>query len=172
MSDNKYYTPSIENVCIGITYQSLQDERLPDKESSWETTTIETSSDLEMFMRYYRNDAIEFRVKYLDREDIESEGWKYDDKYSAFTESSETMIFSKTVKYRGEDLIIMLLYNPVSNWLLLSSSKGPGVYEAEKRYEKPSIPLITIKTDGVMFAGNCKNKSQLKQILQWTQILK
>lgn len=72
----KYYTPTIEEFHVGFEYQSLQDGRSPEMDASWSKEVIETSADLEEFLNYYNHDHIDdLRVKYLDKEDIESLGW-------------------------------------------------------------------------------------------------
>ena len=42
---NKYYIPSPEEFRVGFIYESLQDERSPNEDSSWEKNTIENEWD-------------------------------------------------------------------------------------------------------------------------------
>ena len=113
------------------------------------------------------------RVKYLDRKDIEGEHWVFDEKYSAITEAHESMVFSKKINHRGEPKTAMIIYNPTSNWLLISITGEKGAtYLLEKGFEEPSIPVISIQTQGTVFAGTIKNKSEFKRILQQTRMVK
>jgi len=74
---NKYYTPDISEFYVGFEYESLQDERLPDEDSSWAKITIETPRELREFLDYYIHDSIaQLKVKYLDQKEIESLGFK------------------------------------------------------------------------------------------------
>ncbi len=73
---NKYYTPDPEEFCIGFEYESLQDERFPDEDNSWEKNIISDEWHLRKFIEYYCGDHIEIRAKHLDREDIESLGFE------------------------------------------------------------------------------------------------
>lgn len=81
---DKYYTPTIEEFCIGFEYE-LRHPVLVDKgwvhvyEDQW-TKEIFTQRDFERGFGWDRRRDIEehlIRVKYLDKEDIESLGFKY-----------------------------------------------------------------------------------------------
>lgn len=64
--DNKYYAPSIEEFHVGFEYEILVDFGKI-KGSQWVSTKINS---------WYDSLENETRVKYLDKEDIESLGWK------------------------------------------------------------------------------------------------
>lgn len=70
METNKYYTPQIEEFHVGFEFESNY------LKSYWkkEILDLDTSS---YWYDAYQNDATssEFRVKLLDREDIEACGW-------------------------------------------------------------------------------------------------
>lgn len=66
--DNKYYTPEIEEFHIGFEYEYFY------KNSSWVKHTLKTKADLTLCIEETEEDLI--RVKYLDKEDIESLGFK------------------------------------------------------------------------------------------------
>jgi len=75
MTENKkYYTPSLEEFHVGFEYESLQDNRQPEKDNSW--CKLALTWDDENFMKYYNNNvSTDYRVKYLDQEDIIELGW-------------------------------------------------------------------------------------------------
>ena len=74
--ENKHYTPSIEEFHVGFEYQSLQDERLPEKEESWETNTIKDEWEMRIFIGYYCGDHFAgLRIKYLDEKDLKEIGF-------------------------------------------------------------------------------------------------
>ena len=70
---SKYYTPSIEEFHVGFEYESSYLEDY----DTWKKEIIDTV-DVGYFYSTYTGDAVptEFRVKYLDREDIESLGFE------------------------------------------------------------------------------------------------
>ena len=69
---DKYYTPTIEEFHVGFEYESSYLEDY----DTWKKEIIDTV-DVGYFYSTYTGDAVptEFRVKYLDREDIESLGF-------------------------------------------------------------------------------------------------
>jgi len=75
----KYYTPEIEEFCIGFSFEILNTEGLyfiPNKpHNCWNKTKINTGifSDLQNIEVLLIEKQI--RVKHLDREDIEECGW-------------------------------------------------------------------------------------------------
>jgi len=71
--ENKYYTPSIEEFCIGFEYETIY---LQDYDN-WVKETL-SQEDASYFFDSYIADAspLEFRVKYLDKEDVESLGFR------------------------------------------------------------------------------------------------
>jgi hypothetical protein len=91
-----------------------------------------------------RDQYIEFRVPYLTKEDIESEGFK-------FTLKDPRLIFRKSiVNSRGSEAIVELLYNPINHHSL--------IYSVSDR---------TTAFDYVnLFVGKIKNKSEFKAILK------
>jgi hypothetical protein len=71
---DKYYTPTIEEFHVGFEYESSYLEDY----DTWKKEIIDTV-DVGYFYSTYTGDAVptEFRVKYLDREDIESFGFVF-----------------------------------------------------------------------------------------------
>jgi hypothetical protein len=92
---NKYYTPSIEEFHVGFEYEELRiitegyiettedcDFTENTEGATWTSTTfniIQESDweDLKYRFRYEKYNKAYHRVKYLDKEDIESLGFKY-----------------------------------------------------------------------------------------------
>jgi hypothetical protein len=68
--ENKYYTPKIEEFHVGFEYEVLHDDNKWIKESICKKPEV-------VSLPYMILENI--RVKYLDREDIESFGWKKQD---------------------------------------------------------------------------------------------
>jgi hypothetical protein len=68
--ENKYFTPDIEDFCIGYEYETIY------LKSVWTKENL-SIMDAGWFFESYHNDAIptEFRVPYLTKEQIEAEGW-------------------------------------------------------------------------------------------------
>ena len=66
MEENKYYTPEISEFFVGFEYETIY------LKSVW-TKEVLNQMDCGWFFESYINDAVEveFRVKYLDKEDIE-----------------------------------------------------------------------------------------------------
>lgn len=71
MEDSKYYTPSIDEFFVGFEYDCI----LPQWEiQDWRSTVVGTNEDLDAVYQCIKLGRI--RVKYLDKSDIESCGFK------------------------------------------------------------------------------------------------
>lgn len=70
--ENKYYTPSIEEFHVGFEFETSYLEDY----DTWKKVTLEFD-DFGFYTSTWEVDSnpTEFRVKYLDKEDIESLGW-------------------------------------------------------------------------------------------------
>jgi hypothetical protein len=82
--ENKYYTPEIEEFHIGFEYQEfipVLEKKFGSKVyvNKWKTTTLKSLSTAHSYTVEIRKDDGRIRVKYLDKEDMESLGWKYDE---------------------------------------------------------------------------------------------
>ena len=131
---NKYYTPEIEEFHIGFEYERHQYE-----DGNWFKYTVEERDILDHAEK-------EIRVKYLDKEDIESLGFKEKSlKYYIFNEPSGKL--------------------PYWNKVIL-----------DFRWSYKDISIIGIRADdlgmeeGILFRGNIKNKSELKKLLKQLNI--
>lgn len=127
---NKYYTPTIEEFHIGFEYEIQHNEN-----AQWGTTTFSyfegeypDYDSTQMVVWELENDTI--RVKYLDKEDIESLGFKQ-------SKSDINWYDYKNERY-------WLYKEDVNDW----------------RW------IISDEQSEVSFAGNIKNKSELKKLLK------
>lgn len=72
MENNKYYTPSIEEFHEGFEFEFCHYDY---PENGWKKYNTPEFNWEREDCPFGRKDLSEFRVKYLDREDIESLGW-------------------------------------------------------------------------------------------------
>lgn len=163
MKKSKYYAPEIEEFHVGFEFEFRQmhydfkgdvnEENVPDK--TWVPDRI-TENDLkgntDRNRNFGHNDwfnvfSFPIRVKYLDREDIESLGWRY----------IETCDFVKRDIYRKGELT--LTHHPDGNCYL----------DIVEHYDKDSCEYGGICEDG-WFRGTIKNKSELKRLFKQLKI--
>lgn len=134
--DNKYYIPEIEEFHIGFAYEYLTNG------DDWIKHTISCKTDLiECILDLEENNI---RVKYLDREDIESFGFV------------EEIFKSENVTYLKKDSCVIIIDNLVKNLFI-------GLIDP---YAVPPKKYIAL------FNGTIKNKSELKRILKQLDIIK
>lgn len=127
--ENKYYTPTIEEFHVGFEYEF----RHPDyKDGGWKKySTPEFNHEREDSIPF--NGRLEdFRVKYLDREDIESLGFKL-----MITKSAYDLFFKGKVKLNFYEIGAFSNYSKV---LIETKNKFGNI---------------------VLFSGEIKNKSEL-----------
>lgn len=113
---NKYYTPEIEEFHVGFEFEAkfctARGVNPEDMEFSWETCTLGALDKFSSLIAHERieNYALEdgnIRVKYLDREDIESEGWEYKE-HSSFNAQIHFIKNNKWLTVDFEDGTIMI----------------------------------------------------------------
>lgn len=131
----KYYTPSIKEFHVGFEYERLVDNEWLKIIMSINFLSLE---DIEEEI-----EAKEIRVKYLDKEDIESCGWVISKKY-------KENIYNQELSPPYELGIYTLQYN-------------------RKNYEL-SIN-ITTRIFSMVYFGQVKNKSELKRIMKQLNII-
>lgn len=146
----KYYTPSIEEFHEGFEYEmkaNFGDGTVKNQEqydnAKWEKDVYTLRSfpyvDRTMNGNNPNNLPPALRVKYLDREDIESLGWN--------KSLNEDRLCYKDVTLRGEKKIARILIGKSNNHCLIYLSGLNQVY-----------------TEGeTIFAGNIRNKSEFKR---------
>jgi len=131
---DKYYTPTVEEFYVGFEYESLyNDEWIRDQIT--QTCDI-PEDDLE------HNDGLETRVKYLDKEDIESLG--FEDSNDRGMVENYGYLFTKDSTH-------------------FESSK------AQLRYW-PNTNRVYIYDGQIIFNGTIKNKSELVKLLKQLRI--
>lgn len=140
--DNKYYTPTIEDFHVGFEYEIFEDfDILPEK--IWHKQVYgEDGNDPESMDFVLMGYMDKFRVKYLDREDIESMGWYFKSK----TDGGLDYLWSN-------NHIHSIIFDPITKRCVIT-------IRDEDR-----------KEDYTAFVGTIKNKSELKKIMQQTNIL-
>jgi len=109
---------------------------------------------LEEIISLLKSDQI--RVKCLDKEDIKSESFNY----KPINGEKDVMLFNSDRKdSRGEK--VSLIYNPKSNWLLVSTGEWSiTVWEEYNSYN----------FNPTLFAGYIKNATEFKKILKQLNI--
>lgn len=113
MGTNKYYIPKIEEFHVGFEYEA-ESTCYPDKNNWHAEVFYMNPSHLQIVNRNTIFDK-KVRVKYLDKEDIESLGWeqiKYD-----------------TYKYKGTS--IHLEFNPEYKTIIYSTRLGHWLFSGE-----------------------------------------
>jgi hypothetical protein len=136
MAETRYYTPSMEEFHVGFECERAN------ALGGWDkyVVTLSSWSSNQMWLAV-RDDPTNFRVKYLDKEDIESLGWK-DSKDRDMSENYGYQ-FTKPIRYlSGGDAYYRLRYWYNNNRL---------------RIEPLGAPI---------FDGTIKNKSELKILLK------
>jgi hypothetical protein len=129
MENNKYYTPTIEEFHIGFEYETedLHDDLY---KMVWKPQVYEGEE-----MRTYLTKEIEdkeIRVKYLDKEDIESLEFKYNEEYDCYNSTNkegyciEFLSDEIQITYYGDLLFIGIIKNKSE---LKKLMKQLGIYE-------------------------------------------
>ncbi len=151
MDNEKFYAPDITEFYVGFQYEFLVNHGSPYEK--WEPRTIEYISDTEddpykgytlNSLEKYNNVFIRnaWRVKYLDKEDIESLGWKLYEESGLYLMSNRGYVY------------------------MLTRSHGQIIIQMEL-----TVGAETTNTDGTIFRGTIKNKSELKQLMKQLNIL-
>ena len=149
---NKYYTPSIEEFHVGFEYEA---EEIVESGTSmyWEKYSFEKNDSLELLFKV--NDWYSLpRVKYLDKKDIESLGFKEETIPNCFKEDSLNQGYLKDI---NEKESLLLHYSGETKKLFLS--KQVVYNEATDNWY----------TD-FLFQGSIKNKSEFKKLLRQLNI--
>jgi len=149
--EKKYYVPEIEEFHIGFEFEvksSSNNWLHTECHSGWisdASSDFEEEEESSEDKPYSEN----YRVKYLDQEDIESLG-------ATFIKKNRDIVFlfEKTVedhRKRGKTLI-QIGHNNIFDWVVVSAfhEKNGGFIDSN---------------EVVMFSGTIKNKSELKKLL-------
>lgn len=144
----EYYTPELEEFHKGFEFES--NYVLFSNDLEWKPIIFGGNNrlmdDLPWFYSAYENDAVptEFRVKYLDREDIESLGFKF--RGGAINDGHKPSREYYTHNYNKD---IELRYYTETNQLTVFN----GSYDGE-----------------VAFIGKIKNKSEFNRLMKQLEI--
>ena len=141
MENNKYYTPTKEELHIGFEVElksTVTGTKSNDNIEVWIPGTITTLKGFVKALSYLESDLI--RVKYLNQSDIESLGWK-----ETCTDYIYTIATNK-VQLRYNDTVALLEMYKENNTFTI-------MYSCE-----------------CIFKGTIKNKSELKQLMKWLNI--
>ena len=149
--DKKFYVPNISEFYIGFEYEwSEFGRKIWIDEIADQDDVLLAYSSYEETPDEYIN---EYRVKYLDREDIESFGFKC----NTFSESK--FMYGKfadefSIKIKHNDFFIKYFYD--DNHLIIAVHNNEMMDSGE---------------ESILFNGVVKNKSELKVILKQVRII-
>lgn len=143
MKATEYYVPSLEEFHLGFEYE--EDDNNTD---NWESEVVDKGLDLEFIDDLIHEGNI--RVKYLDLEDIQSFGFKYDVNNSDFQEDW----FINESKFESLGIQYLLFYNYEDNLLRIERIVDCGT-----------------GNEDYLFYGYIKNKSELKRLLKQLKIV-
>lgn len=75
--ENKYFTPDISDIRVGYEMEDCYHQQ------EWKKYVIKDEDEASYFFEMYKADAYpsEFRIPYLTKEQIETDGWKEGDTY-------------------------------------------------------------------------------------------
>lgn len=152
--ENKYYRPSLEEFYLGFEYERFIPKSNSTEEGCWEKIT--------MSVNYLSLDEIddeilekEIRVKYLDKEDIESLGFKF------YKEKTKTLLDESVMLFDSEKLNILLGYYYTLNKIVIIT-KDPSKNEIYSKTGQDPYKIAGIKI---------KNKSELIKLLKQLEIV-
>lgn len=135
MKDNKYYTPEIEEFHVGFEYEYLHGTK------GWIDCRFGEPDDWSLSQLDEEIGLLLIRVNYLDREDIESLGWK---------------VVSHSVYIEGEKVIPtegIIEYGFNQRYILTD------ILEEFNQYEIKAL-------SGDIFRGAIKSKSELIKLMK------
>lgn len=135
--NDKYYTPSIEEFHVGFRYQSHVDPRT---DNGWDDEEVDRHS---IIYPLKVDSDVDYRVKYLDDDDIEELGWEKCGKKS----------FKLLKSFKLDS---GYLYETEYNLILVDRAK--------------SIIELQDSNGNTLFNGKIKNYNELKKIMEWTGI--
>ena len=141
----KYYTPDISEFYVGFEYESNYNK------SNWETTTLKYEDTVSFFDNYeYDAYPTEFRVKYLDIEDIKSFGFTHTASLKGYQENFRIEKLFRRLNEEHDDTMwqnVFLQYAPDIHRIIIRNEISDG------------------SEDETFFEGIIKNKSELKRLL-------
>lgn len=160
--ENYYYTPEIDEFCVGFQYEiELKNPNwnklAKPKEDVYEfvSKTFDTSQSFSNIISKINNRKV--RVKYLDKQDIESLGWKFSKKGDKYSFNTEYYI-----------LVVEDWINTGTLWELVfpDPEKHPSVFEL--RWETYG----SYDTENGKLSLVLRNKSELGKLMEQLRIHK
>jgi len=154
---DKYYTPTIEEFHVGFEYEALEV-----KDNTWNKDTFTEKDKFPIFKT-----GIELgwlRVKHLDREDIESVGFKLEKEASEHLPGD--LFQMKAKNPHGEDATVCIYFVYSTNWAVVYWAEATG----GNYMLTVNIPELRTASNNA-FAGRISNKSELKRILNQIGVL-
>jgi len=163
-----YYTPSIEEFRVGFVYEIKEFiNGIP----SWKSNIIKNPREInqvDVWLKEVKMDGTQIRVKYLDKEDIESLGYKIiKEKFSFDTEYEKWYTF---IIDNNEDTLGRKLYLSYHLGYFYNYETGEKIRrltEISIKWKKENISsLEDINNIYNLFAGEIKNLSELKVLIK------
>jgi len=152
--ENKHYTPTFSYIVPGLIYETNLEPVI--KNGKWVEFEFDENNIMNGIDRLLSKPET-MRVKYLDRVDIESFEFIEDEDASPI-ENVDHMKFEKH-RFDNKGRLMNLEFS----WMWLNDQPFILLSECEENSEDDFE---------ILFQGYCKNKSRLKQILQWTKVIK
>lgn len=143
---NKYYAPTIDEFCVGFEYEMLDPDFQGQSDGNQWKFKYCDKKDLKSIIenwKYYQD----YRIKYLDREDIESIGWLLN------KENTIYCVYSLSDKNTSS-----------SFGYILEFSQNPNTFNIKiAEYYNGEFQQV--------FLGSIKNKSELKKLMKQLNIV-
>lgn len=153
--ESKFYVPSIEEFHVGFEYEC---KIIGHNGVHWGKGIADVEFLLTSFPLLVDGLDLIFRVKHLDREDIESLGF-----------DASNLVLSEDVYFKRADDIVHLVKGCGST-IVINSNWGTSTTRKGKFYIglRGNTGELTedLKTERCLFHGTIKNKSELKRILK------
>ena len=159
--ENKYYTPSIEEFHVGFEYELWEEDICEDY--SWKQhvfTLNDMAESLHHETKHHAGGLLSgleeeyIRVKYLDREDVESFG------FTLVKEYSDELVFQIN---GGEYCFYELTLNIDDNKINIEQG-------CQSKMSAKKLPIEQWNYFNIFF-GEIKNKSELQQVLKMIGVI-
>lgn len=162
MTDDKYYTPQLEEFHVGFEYEIYEDfDCSPEKSWHPQEYGIHGANPENMgYVNYSTCQNKEVRVRLLSREDVIELGWGFKEKINKNWKSETFSIFNG---YSGYHLIIHYHSVAQKEGLYISDDIVLDVVEIRSFHPDDS-------KGETIFYGTIKNKSELKKLMSQLSI--
>jgi len=175
----KYYVPEIEEISVGFEcemHSTITQSFCRTATAEWTKLVVHPTDFLHALL--YAIKAKKIRVKHLDREDIEFEGWRFG--YSSWDRQTHERIvvvsepfFEETLHYEfaiNEQDVWQLVFTPSENHVkivhaVLSENEMGLMSGGETIVEPKKYMTFNVKFDGTIL-----NKSELRKIMKQLNI--